>query len=247
MKKIVLLSDFQESEYVGILKQILYSFNNDILTIDLSHNLMKFSNINAAYILSRTYNLYPAKTIFLVANYPINYNINYIYILKKDKYSFISFYQNILEAIYKKEDSFYTVKIQSAFDDMSFKYFKVLAESIKYLDESDLLIPIRRITKKHLLTFSHDKILKQKMGLISHIDSFGNAVTNLPISNDEKIKIIELGNLSLNYPVNTIEGCKGDIIAYKGDFQDLELSIIKGNFSLEFNINIGDLIKVEFI
>ena len=247
MKKIVLLSDFQESEYVGILKQILYNFNKDILTLDLSHNLMKFSNINAAYILSRTYDLYSPKTIFLVANYPINYHINYIYILKKDKYNFISFYQNILEPLYNKEDSFYKFKIQNTFDDMSFKYFKILADSIRRLDDNDLLMAIERTGNNHILTYSYDKLLKQKMGLISHIDSYGNVVTNIPISSHDKIKKIELGNLTLNYPMNTDEVSKGNIIAYRGDFQDLEIAVIKGNFSLEFNINIGDLINVEFI
>ena len=61
---IVLLTDFGQSEYVGIMKAVIYSVAPQVQIVDLCHDVSPQSIIEAAWILKCSYRYIPANAIF---------------------------------------------------------------------------------------------------------------------------------------------------------------------------------------
>ena len=56
---IVLLTDFGQSEYVGIMKAVIYTINPKAKITDLCHNISAQDLIEASWILKNSYVFFP--------------------------------------------------------------------------------------------------------------------------------------------------------------------------------------------
>ena len=61
---IVLLTDFGQSEYVGIMKAVIYTISPKSIITDLCHNIKAQDLIEAAWILKNSYRFFPQGTVF---------------------------------------------------------------------------------------------------------------------------------------------------------------------------------------
>ncbi len=61
---IVLLTDFGQSEYVGVMKGVIYSIDPDAKIVDLCHDISPQSIIEASWILKNNYKYFPKGAVF---------------------------------------------------------------------------------------------------------------------------------------------------------------------------------------
>ena len=61
---IVLLTDFGESEYVGVMKGVIYNLVSGATITDLTHSISPQSVCEAAWVLLKSYRFFPKHTIF---------------------------------------------------------------------------------------------------------------------------------------------------------------------------------------
>ncbi|HUT29955.1 MAG TPA: SAM-dependent chlorinase/fluorinase [Sedimentisphaerales bacterium] len=61
---IVLLTDFGQSEYVGVMKAVIYGIAPDAKIVDLCHTIAPQSIIEASWILLNNYRYFPTTSIF---------------------------------------------------------------------------------------------------------------------------------------------------------------------------------------
>jgi S-adenosylmethionine hydrolase len=61
---IVLLTDFGHSEYVGVMKGVIYSIAADAKIVDLCHSISPQSIIEASWVLKNDYKYFPQGSIF---------------------------------------------------------------------------------------------------------------------------------------------------------------------------------------
>jgi S-adenosylmethionine hydrolase len=63
---ITLLTDFGDSEYVGAMKGVIYSLNNEAKVVDLTHDIKPFDIRHAAYAIYSTFQYFPKATVHVV-------------------------------------------------------------------------------------------------------------------------------------------------------------------------------------
>ena len=61
---IVLLTDFGQSEYVGVMKGVIYSVHESARIVDLCHDISPQSIIEASWILKNNYSYFPNGAVF---------------------------------------------------------------------------------------------------------------------------------------------------------------------------------------
>jgi S-adenosylmethionine hydrolase len=62
---IVLLTDFGESEYTGVMRGVIYSICPDAQVVDLTHSVPAQSIREGAWILLQSYKYFPKGTVFV--------------------------------------------------------------------------------------------------------------------------------------------------------------------------------------
>ena len=68
MKIITLTTDWgTKDHHVGALKGLLYNVFPDVLVVDISHEVPRFSIQQAAYLFSNVYRRFPEGTVHIVA------------------------------------------------------------------------------------------------------------------------------------------------------------------------------------
>jgi S-adenosylmethionine hydrolase len=61
---IILLTDFGQGEYVGVMKGVIYSVNPNATIVDLCHDISPQSIIEASWILKNNYSYFPDGSVF---------------------------------------------------------------------------------------------------------------------------------------------------------------------------------------
>ena len=61
---IVLLTDFGQSEYVGVMKGVIYRIGRGIEIVDLCHDIAPQNITEASWILKNNYTYFPEGAIF---------------------------------------------------------------------------------------------------------------------------------------------------------------------------------------
>lgn len=61
---IVLLTDFGQSEYVGVMKAVIYRIDGDAKVVDLCHDISPQSVIEASWVLKNNYKYFPEGAVF---------------------------------------------------------------------------------------------------------------------------------------------------------------------------------------
>jgi S-adenosylmethionine hydrolase len=61
---IVLLTDFGQSEYAGVMKGVIYSIDSDAKIVDLCHDISPQNIIEASWILRNNYKYFPEGAVF---------------------------------------------------------------------------------------------------------------------------------------------------------------------------------------
>jgi S-adenosylmethionine hydrolase len=86
---IVLLTDFGLSEYVGVMKAVIYKISPVIKIIDLCHSISPQNLIEASWILSNNYRYFPEGSVFCCVVDPGVGTVRKAIAVKTEKYYFV--------------------------------------------------------------------------------------------------------------------------------------------------------------
>ena len=241
---IAILSDFGNSEYLGVMKGIISHVAEKSKVIDLCNTIHPHQIKEGAWILKQTYKYFPKNTIFLCVVDPGVGGERKGMIVRTKNFYFVG-PDNGLMFPAMEEDGISTAIELIPGEDVSqtFHGRDVFAVAAAKLEKG---VEISAVGKKHSIKEKLKFVLNGRKGEIVRIDNFGNIITNIPVAGKTKYSVKggtfekEL-NLHGNYETAPNE----ELFLVVGSANTLEISIKKGNAALETKLVPGMKIEIS--
>ena len=242
---IVLLTDFGESEYVGVMKGLILSIAPGAQIIDLTHSIFPQSVREGAWVLLQNYRHFPRAAIFVCVVDPgVGTNRDAV-LVDTTNYMFIGPDNGLMHPAIM-QDGIRQIFSLSIDEDASSTFhgrdvFAVTAANLE-----------RRVVGRHLGPYKAaldiELVFHQegREGEVVRIDRFGNVVTNIPPMNLGRVKI-----RADNFEQESIhcrtyaDGPSEGIFVVTGSSNTLELSAQNSRASDILPLNIGDRLVIE--
>jgi S-adenosylmethionine hydrolase len=254
---LTLTTDWGKDYYPGAFKGLIYRYDPSCRIIDLTHQIASFNIAEAAFSLKNAYSFFPEGSVHLIG-VGNDYSV-------KTPFLAISFHghyflcnDNGVFGLIDSGEPDQVVEI-TAFDDSlspSFPALSVFAPAALHLlsgKSLDALGPVRENFQKSsplLPTYSSSLIT----GTIIHIDSFGNAITNVPRDLFEKVGAGRPFVIQLKSRARTIqriskrynEEDSGNLMALFNSMDLLEIAIRHGRIDEFLSLGCNDNIRIKF-
>jgi S-adenosylmethionine hydrolase len=184
---IVLLTDFGESEYVGIMRGVIYSIHPDAQITDLTHSVPSQSIREGAWILLQSYKYFPKGTVFVSVVDPgvgtardavVVVTKNYIHIGPDNGVLYPAASEDGIERVYR-------ILIDEGVS-KTFHGRDIFAKAAAYHEVGTLGVISTELKPglDQALVFHQEG----RDGEVVRIDKFGNLITNIPPA--EKMKYL---------------------------------------------------------
>ena len=240
---IVILTDFGHSEYLGVMKGIIYSIKRNTKIVDLSHDVNHQNIKEAAWILCNNYKYFPKGTIFLCVVDPGVGSKRQCLAIKTKNYFFVGPDNGLMYKSAVGDKLIYAVKLPAKNASMTFHGRDVFAKAAAMLEKG---IKIESLGRKAPIKSKMDFYLKGRQGEIVRIDNFGNIITNLSSLN-KKLYNLKTKNFSkkLNFCKTYAEAAVKKPFLIKGSSNTLEISVKNSNASEKLRLKVGDKIEIK--
>ena len=186
MKTIALITDFGNRDYfVGVLKGVIKKINPEVEILDISNDIPSYNILSASFVIEKSFNYFPAGTIFLVVVDPGVGSERKILFVTYNNYYFIAPDNGVLTPILNKKD-----KIVRIIDNK--RYFLIngystfeardkMAPVAAYISAGVDIKEITTKTSEYVLNSDYfpKKSIDSIEGRIIYIDKFGNIITNI--------------------------------------------------------------------
>lgn len=242
---VVLLTDFGESEYVGVMKGVIYGIAQDAKIVDLSHSIHPQDIIEASWILKNNYKYFPEGAIFCCVVDPGVGTRRKAIAVRTERYYFVGPDNGLLWETIKEQKiidirqipipknasrTFHGRDVFAvATGDIEAGKFKTIGEKIKEIQKLEFY-------------------RKAREGIVTRIDRFGNIITNLPKQEKDKY-FVAIGKKEYQmryYP--TYETAKeGELFLIEGSSKTLEISVKNGSANEKLHLRAGERIRISNI
>jgi len=257
---IVLLTDFGDSEYVGVMKGVIYRFAPNAKVVDLCHTIQPQSIIEGSWILKNNYKYFPESATFCCVVDPGVGTERKAIAVKTENYYFVGPDNGLLwEALAEQK----VIKIRkiavSADASRTFHGRDVFAKAAAQIEKGEF-----ESTGKKTKTIKKLELYKKgRYGIVVRIDRFSNIVTNLARQNKtlycvettKKKWIRPLDRTRdrqahhIKYTMNlymTYESAKeGELFLIEGSCNTLEISLKNGNANEQLCMKPGERIRIS--
>ena len=257
MAIITLTSDWGLSDYyVPIIKGAIYSALPNANIVDITHNIEPFDIRSAAFIVKNCYKSFPKGSIHILSIDTEESKKNPHVFVKANDHYFIGTDNSIFSLIIGQDD--YEAVIIDTFQDTSFytfstrdRFVKVAVMIYNGASLSDIGKPYRIKEKIELQpTYSANSI----HGLVNHIDSYENLITNIPQQLFEKVRAgrnYTININSSNYKINKIidsyqDVYESEILAIFGTHGFLEIAICRGKAASLLGMDRDSAVDIYF-
>lgn len=257
---ISLVTDFGYKDgFIGTIKGVILNINPQVSIVDLCHDIGA-QDINAAnWILGNSFRFFPEETIFVCVVDPGVGSDRGIILLKASGYYFIGpdngvftsiINEAAVETVIKIDNpEFWLPEISQTFQarDIFAPVAAHLAKADKPLESFGTIIDLSAVKK--LDSFQPIKKGSVISGEISHIDHFGNLITNIPggwltaKNVVVKLSILEIKGLKKSYS----EAGVGEILAVIGSHGFLEISASCANAAELLGVQISDEVIIDLL
>ncbi len=255
---IVILTDFGNTDiYTPVMQGVIKSIN-PLSEIIILSNSVKSQNVSeAAFLLGNSYRYFPEGTVFLCVVDPGVGSERKAIAIETEKYYFVAPDNGLITGIIKNEKilnsviiskiAYLTEKISSTFHGRD-----VFAPAAALIDKTkDILSVGKKSDSFDFQLINSDPLIKDNriIGEIIHIDSFGNAISNINSNRLKinKIKDVEIRILKFSKIHKTFsEVNPGEPLSYIGSFGYLEFAVRNGNFAKHFKCNYFDKVQINF-
>lgn len=272
-KLIALLTDFGTSDiYVGVMKGVMKKICPDATFIDISHEVQRQSIHDGALMLRNSYSYFPDGTVFLVVIDPTVGSTRRPVLVKTEQYQFIAPDNGILTPTLNEIGQWDAVELSNTayqLSDNSFTFHgrDIFSPAAAYAARGDIAMQDFGASITDLVTLPipalsiNDDSIK---GEITHIDHFGNIITNigtltwednetLKLNTPEQNILIDATTAHLtidNKHLQTIkhayhEVAVGDMLLQVDSNGYLEIAINHGSASSQLEVGIHDTITLN--
>ncbi len=256
MSIITLTTDLGHTDqYVAQIKANIITQSPNTRIIDISHQVQKYNIQHASYILKNCYKEFPPKTIHFIG---VNSgeNTNKAIAVYADNHYFISFDNGIFSLLLDKiPDEIVNIKTPNNTNYKNFPEKDIFVNAACHISRGGKLEVIGEKIQDFEIKKSSIKVAFEQnviRGTVIHIDSYGNAITNIDLNTFKSIGkqrpfSIYIGN---NTEINKIHSTyndveKGEILAFFIKNQLLQISQNQGSAE-NLIVRLGDMIRVDF-
>ena len=242
---IVLLTDFGESEYVGVMKGVILSIDGDARIVDLTHSISPQSVREAAWILLKSYKYFPRQSIFVCVVDPGVGTSRDAILVDTAEYVFIGPDNGLFSPTIREESvrQVYSIRLGSAVS-KTFHGRDVFAVAAGQYHSGIAAKDIG--SPKDALDIPLSFHLKGRTGEVVRIDRFGNIVTNIPPKDSESLRVTCSSN-KLRLPVvkTYAEGPATGLFLVVGSYGTLEIASQNKRAIDNLSVAIGETISIE--
>jgi S-adenosylmethionine hydrolase len=240
---IILLTDFGQSEYVGVMKGVICKIASDAKIVDLCHDISPQSIIEASWILKNNYKYFSTGAVFCCVVDPGVGTQRKALAVKTEDFYFVAPDNGLLWETLKHQRIIEIRQIPIPTDaSRTFHGRDIFAKAAVNIDLgnfNDVGEKIKEIEKLELY-------LNQREGIIVRIDRFGNIVTNLQKQDKDTYSLQIAGNkYQMNYCPDYNSANEGELFLIEGSSNTLEISLKNRNAGDKLNVKIGDKITIS--
>ena len=238
---IAILTDFGNSEYVGVMKGVIRRFNKKSEIVDLYHEVAPQEILEGAWILLNSYSHFPKKTVFLCVVDPGVGSKRKCVAIRTRNYFFVGPDNGLMHPASSKDKVLETVELDSKGASRTFHGRDVFAKAAALIEKKKSLKGLGEKTNLEAKLEFHSK---KDEGQIVRIDSFGNIITN--ITSKKKSCNVSLGKTrrKMKYRNTYSEAAKDEIFLIKGSSNTLEISKKNSSAANELKPKLGQIIKL---
>lgn len=240
---IVLLTDFGQSEYVGVMKGVILSLQQDARIVDLSHSIWPQNIMEASWILKNNYQYFPQGSVFCCVVDPGVGTERKALAVKTQSYYFIAPDNGLL---------WETIKQQKVLD---IRQIPIPAGASRTFHARDIFAKAAaNIHKGNFDSIGEKMDTIEKMeffrsgrtGTVVRIDRFGNIITNLDkLDHDHYIVVVNEKTYRLRYYPNYDSAKEGELFLIEGSSSTLEISLKNDSAQEKLNLKIGQRITIS--
>lgn len=252
---ITLISDWGNSDYyTAAVKGMILSHIPDTQIIDITHEVTPFNSNEAAYILKNAYKNFPDGTVHIIG---INTeeSMNHPHTVAfYDKHYFIGTDEGIFSLIFDDDpDQVIELEIVQDTENFTFssrdRFVKAAVHLIKGEPLEKLGSPKKEIKKKLLFEPIVDP--NYIRGVIVHVDSYENLITNIPKSLFEKV--VGKKKFSITFRSDSVSKISdsygdvrpGEVVALFGSNNMLEIAINQANAASLLGMDLNHTVFVN--
>ena len=239
---IVLLTDFGHSEYVGVMKGVIYSLHEGARIVDLCHDISPQNLVEASWILKNDYAYFPKGAVFCCVVDPGVGAERKALGVKAPDYYFVAPDNGLLwEAL--KEQKIIEMRVIPIPVDASrtFHGRDVFAKAAGNVDlgRFDALGPTTDEMQKLEL------YRNERVGTVVRIDRFGNIITNLPSEGKSTYSVkVQERSCRMCFYCNYETAAENELFLIEGSCKTLEISLKNGNANERFQLETGQRIQI---
>ena len=240
---IVLLTDFGQSEYVGVMKGVIYSVAPDAKIVDLCHEVSPQNIIEASWILKNNYKYFPEGATFCCVVDPGVGTGRKALAVKTDKYYFVGPDNGLLWETLKEQRIIEIRRLAIPKDaSRTFHGRDVFAKAAANIDSGRYEAVGKKIKKIKKL----ELYKKGRKGIVVRIDRFGNIITNLARQKKEKYSV-RIGRkvYTMRFFSNYHLAKGNELFLVEGSNNTLEISLKNGNANDRLHAKVGEGIKIS--
>jgi S-adenosylmethionine hydrolase len=240
---IVLLTDFGQGEYVGVMKGVIYRKAPEVKIVDLCHDISPQSVVEASWLLKNNYRFFPKGAVFCCVVDPGVGTERKALAVRTGNFYFVAPDNGLLWETIREQE---TLKIRglSVPEDASKTFhgrdvFAKAAADVSLGLYEELGLEAEGLEKLELY-------LKGREGLVVRIDRFGNIITNLP-REDKNTYRVEIGGRDCTMDFReTYAGAKeNELFLIEGSCGTLEISLKNASANDTLNVGSGQKITIR--
>ncbi len=242
---IVLMTDFGVSEYVGVMRGVIYSIHPEAQIVDLTHSVPSQSIREGAWILLQSYKYFPPGTVFVSVVDPgvgtardavVVVTENYVHIGPDNGLLFPAASEDGIEHVYR-----------ILTDERMSKTFHgrdIFAKAAAYHEVGTL--SVMSTEAKPGLDQALVFFQEGRQGEVVRIDKFGNIITNIPPAAKSNYKIsVRNEQRELSFAGTYEYGPENNLFLVTSSYGTLEIAAKNRSATEYISIEIGERIAIE--
>jgi len=240
---IVILTDFADSEFLGMIKGVLKQYAPDAEIIDLCNTIQPQNIREGAWVLSASYRYFPKSTVFLCVIDPGVGTARQAVAVQTENYYFVGPDNGLLWEAASHDGIQKVVALKTSGASQTFQGRDVFAPAAAKIQESKTILSLGNKTRlRKKLTF----FKRGRAGEIVRIDSFGNIITNITHLNKKQYKVkLKRFEESLKFYSAYAAAPKGKLFLITSSARTLEIAIKGESANQRLNVEVGQRVTIS--
>lgn len=240
---IILLTDFGPSEYVGVMKGVIYSIDHRAQIVDLCHSVSSQNIIEASWILRNNYKYFPEGSVFCCVVDPSVGSERKALAVKTERYYFVAPDNGLLWETLKEQEVIDIREIPIPSDaSHTFHGRDVFAPAAAKIGLGKFDQVGEKVGQIERLELYQDS----GRGLVVRIDSFGNIITNIPKQGNGRYSVKTGEKIyQMNYRENYSAAKQGELFLIEGSNRTLEISLRNGSANEKLFAKAGQIVEIS--